>query len=48
MFDYAERRRRLSQRLEADGVDALFLAPAAVLEYLSGVERQIPNFGAVS
>jgi Xaa-Pro aminopeptidase len=48
MFDYAERRRRLSQRLEADGVDALFLAPSADLEYLTGVERQIPNFGAVA
>jgi Xaa-Pro aminopeptidase len=48
MFDYPERRRRLSQRLEADGIDALFLAPSADLEYLTGVERQIPNFGAVS
>ncbi|HZO35213.1 MAG TPA: Xaa-Pro peptidase family protein [Gaiellaceae bacterium] len=45
MFDYAERRRRLSERLEADGVDALFLAPSADLEYLTGVQRDIPNFG---
>jgi Xaa-Pro aminopeptidase len=45
MFDYAERRRRLSERLEAEGVDALFLAPSADLEYLTGVERDIPNFG---
>ena len=44
-FDYAERRRRLSERLEADGVEALFLAPSADLEYLTGVERDIPNFG---
>ena len=44
-FDYAERRRRLSERLEAEGVDALFLAPSADLEYLTGVERDIPNFG---
>ena len=45
MFDYAERRRRLSERLEAEGVDALFLAPSADLEYLTGVQRDIPNFG---
>jgi len=48
MFDYAERRRRLGDALEAAGVDALFLAPSADLEYLTGVERQIPNFGEVS
>ncbi|HEY2542928.1 MAG TPA: Xaa-Pro peptidase family protein, partial [Gaiellaceae bacterium] len=39
---------RLSERLEAEGVDALFLAPSADLEYLTGVERQIPNFGGIS
>src|SRR3954465_14605 len=48
MFDYAERQRRLGERLEADGIDALFLAPSADLEYLTGVERHIPNFGEVS
>ncbi len=47
-FDYAGRQRRLSERLEAEGVDALFLAPSADLEYLTGVERQIPNFGGIS
>jgi Xaa-Pro aminopeptidase len=45
MFDYATRRRRLGERLEAEGVDALFLAPSADLEYLTGVERHIPSFG---
>ena len=40
--------RRLSERLEQHGVDALFLAPSADLEYLTGVERQIPNFGEAS
>jgi Xaa-Pro aminopeptidase len=34
--------------MEAEGVDALFLAPSADLEYLTGVERQIPNFGEAS
>jgi Xaa-Pro aminopeptidase len=45
MFDYAERQRRLAERMEADSVDVLFLGPSADLEYLTGVERQIPNFG---
>ena len=31
--------------MEAEGFDVLFLAPSADLEYLTGVERQIPNFG---
>ena len=48
MFDYAFRQRRLSERLEAEGVDALFLAPSADLEYLTGVERRIPSFGEAS
>ena len=48
MFDYAERRRKLGERMEADGVELLFLAPSADLEYLTGVERDIPNFGEVA
>jgi Xaa-Pro aminopeptidase len=48
MFDYAARRAHLSERMEEQGVDALFLAPSADLEYLTGVERQIPNFGEAS
>ena len=48
MFDYAQRRRRLDEQLETAGVDALFLAPSADLEYLTGVERQIPSFGEAS
>jgi Xaa-Pro aminopeptidase len=30
------------------GVGALFLAPSADLEYLTGVERQLPSFGEVT
>jgi Xaa-Pro aminopeptidase len=45
MFDYAARRRRLGERLEAEGVAALFLGPSADLEYLTGVERSVPSFG---
>src|ERR1700685_530652 len=48
MFDYSERRGRLAERMEAEGVDALFLAPSADLEYLTGIERQVPNFGEAS
>jgi Xaa-Pro aminopeptidase len=48
MFDYRERRRKVGERMEAEGVDVLFLAPSADLEYLTGVERHIPNFGEVS
>jgi Xaa-Pro aminopeptidase len=48
VFDYAERQRRLAERMVAEGVDLLFLAPSADLEYLTGVERQIPNFGEAS
>src|SRR6185312_4080331 len=45
MFDYASRRRRLGDRLEAEGIAALFLGPSADLEYLTGVERPVPSFG---
>src|SRR5215831_3092826 len=45
MFDYASRRLRLGQRLEAEGIAALFLGPSADLEYLTGVERPMPSFG---
>jgi Xaa-Pro aminopeptidase len=48
VFDYAARQKRLAERMEADGVDVLFLAPSADLEYLTGVERLIPNFGEAS
>ena len=43
MFDFASRRQRLSERLEQEGIDALFLPPCADLEYLTGVERQTPR-----
>jgi Xaa-Pro aminopeptidase len=48
VFDYAARQDRLSERLEQEGTDALFLAPSADLEYLTGVERQLPVFGEVN
>ncbi len=48
MFDYAARRGRLAEKLDAQGIAALFLPPSADLEYLTGVERQVPSFGEVS
>jgi Xaa-Pro aminopeptidase len=45
MFDYASRRARLAEKLEAEGIAALFLGPSADLEYLTGVERPAPSFG---
>ena len=48
MFDYAARRRRLDERMDAESVDLLFLTQSADLEYLTGVERDIPNFGEAS
>ena len=48
MFDYAARRRRLDNVLDREGVDALFLGLSSDLEYLTGLERNIPAFGNVS
>jgi len=48
VFDYAERRRRLSDVMRKEGVDVLFLGLSSDLEYLSGVERGIPFFGQSS
>ena len=48
MFDYAERQRRLSERMRAEDVELLFLGLSSDLEYLSGVERGIPFFGQSS
>ncbi|MGE5689836.1 MAG: M24 family metallopeptidase [Pseudomonadota bacterium] len=45
MFDYADRRRRLAERMRDADVDLLFLPPSSDLEYLTGVERVIPTFG---
>ena len=43
MFDYAERQRRLAERMEAEDVDVLFLAPSADLEYLTGRRAADPE-----
>lgn len=48
MFDYAARRQRLSQILAQEGIDAVFLGLSSDLEYLTGLERNIPTFGNTS
>ena len=48
MFDYASRRGKLAEVLASEGIDALFLGLSSDLEYLTGLERNIPTFGNVS
>jgi Xaa-Pro aminopeptidase len=43
--EYAERRERLSARMEKRGIDALFVPQSSDLEYLTGLERDVPSFG---
>ena len=43
--EYAARRERLSALLEEHGIGALFVPPVSDLEYLTGVERDLPTFG---
>src|SRR5207245_9299297 len=38
----------MDEVLHAEGVDAMFLGPSSDLEYLTGIERNIPTFGNVS
>jgi Xaa-Pro aminopeptidase len=42
------RRDGLAELLEAAGLDAVFLPPSADLEYLTGLERDIPPFGEIA
>jgi Xaa-Pro aminopeptidase len=46
--EYAARRERLGELLEARGLDAMFVPPSSDLEYLTGVQRDIPPFGNIS
>jgi Xaa-Pro aminopeptidase len=43
--EYAERREKLARRMEEQGIDALFLPQSSDLEYLTGIERDLPTFG---
>ena len=46
--EYTRRRERLSELLALRGVDALFVSPGSDLEYLTGIERDLPTFGNIS
>lgn len=46
--EYAARRERLGALLEERGIDALFVPPSSDLEYLTGIERDLPTFGNIS
>jgi len=45
--EWPVRRERLYGQLEQEEIDALFLPPSADLEYLTGVERDLPSFGEI-
>lgn len=48
-FDLAGRRARVSEALDAAGIDAVFLpADQSDFEYLTGVPRRAPSFGAIA
>ena len=46
--EYAARRERLGELLEQRGLDAIFVPPSSDLEYLTGIERDLPTFGNIS
>lgn len=47
-FDDAARRARLDAALADDGIDLLFIPTGSDLEYLTGLERDVPTFGATA
>jgi Xaa-Pro aminopeptidase len=46
--EYESRRERLAERMEQAGIDLLFVQPSSDLEYLTGLERDLPSFGQSS
>lgn len=46
--DYAERRGRLGELLDARGIGAMFVPPSSDLQYLTGLDRDLPTFGNIS
>jgi Xaa-Pro aminopeptidase len=43
--ELAARRQRLGELLIERGIDAIFVPPSSDLEYLTGMERDLPSFG---
>jgi Xaa-Pro aminopeptidase len=46
--EYRSRRDRLAERLDQAGIELLFVPPSSDLEYLTGLERDLPSFGQSS
>jgi Xaa-Pro aminopeptidase len=46
--EYQERRERLAAAMQQEGLDLLFVPPSSDLEYLTGLERDLPSFGQSS
>jgi len=46
--ELAARRERLAERMQDRGIDALYVPPSSDLEYLTGLERELPSFGQSS
>jgi Xaa-Pro aminopeptidase len=46
--EYRARRERLSERMQEAGLDLLFVPPSSDLEYLTGLQRDLPSFGQSS
>ncbi|MGH3004267.1 MAG: M24 family metallopeptidase [Gaiellaceae bacterium] len=46
--EYRSRRDRLAEGLDEAGIDLLFVPPSSDLEYLTGLERDLPSFGQSS
>jgi Xaa-Pro aminopeptidase len=46
--EYQARRERLAERLEQEGIDLVFVPPSSDLEYLTGLQRDLPSFGQSS
>jgi Xaa-Pro aminopeptidase len=47
-FDYQARRDRLVDAMADGGIDLMFVPTGSDLEYLTGLERDIPTFGATA
>src|SRR5579862_8736308 len=47
-MNYQARLHRVRQAMEREGIDLLFLPPSANMYYLTGIERDRPNFGNVN
>jgi Xaa-Pro aminopeptidase len=47
-FDHVARRERLAAAMADQGIDVMFVPTGSDLEYLTGLERDIPTFGATA